>query len=116
MVGRGEELRLVQATVTAARAGRSDVLVIRGEAGTGKTALLQHALAISEGIEVHATRAVESEHALSLALLSRSCRRYCGGTGGRSNRPNGGSSMLYEGRTTSAAPMSSNSAGKRWGY
>jgi hypothetical protein len=70
MLGRANEIRLVEKTVDSVRAGITDVLVIRGEAGIGKTALLGHALAVSDGVEVHSARAVESEHAVSLALLS----------------------------------------------
>ena len=42
-VGRGPERRQVEALLSAARLGQSGVLVVTGEAGIGKTALLDHA-------------------------------------------------------------------------
>ncbi|MEU4768645.1 LuxR C-terminal-related transcriptional regulator [Actinosynnema sp. NPDC023794] len=41
--GRSAELAVVDGLLSAARAGRSGVLVVRGEAGIGKSALLSHA-------------------------------------------------------------------------
>ena len=42
LVGRRAERDLVEQLLAGARAGRSAVLVVRGEAGIGKTALLEH--------------------------------------------------------------------------
>ena len=70
MYGREDELRQVAAVVESARDGVARVLVIRGEAGIGKTALLRHAQTIADGLDARYVRAVESEHALSFALMS----------------------------------------------
>jgi putative ribosome biogenesis GTPase RsgA len=43
MLGREAEQRRVQDTIETGRAGRSTVLVVRGEPGIGKTALLNYA-------------------------------------------------------------------------
>jgi hypothetical protein len=56
--------------VQAAVDGTARVLVIRGEAGIGKTAMLEYATSIADGLDIRSVRAVESEHALSLALIS----------------------------------------------
>ncbi|HEU0241079.1 MAG TPA: LuxR family transcriptional regulator [Mycobacterium sp.] len=70
MVGRDAELRQVREVVSAARAGTSKVLVIRGEPGIGKTHLLSHANSHADGLDVHYARAVESENIISFALVS----------------------------------------------
>jgi predicted ATPase len=52
LIGREVELgRLLRALETA-RGGGSDVLVVRGEAGMGKTAVLDYALERSAGCNV----------------------------------------------------------------
>src|SRR4051794_29230161 len=61
------------------RAGRSQTLVVRGEAGVGKTALLEHLSANASGCRVVRIAGVESEmelpfagvHALCAPLLGR---------------------------------------------
>jgi DNA-binding CsgD family transcriptional regulator len=68
--GREDELRQVRDVVQAAREGTAQVLVIRGEAGIGKTAMLRYASSIADGFDLRQARAVESEHALSFALIS----------------------------------------------
>jgi predicted ATPase len=47
LLGRTDEILAVDAAVDSARDGTSSTLVLRGEAGVGKTALLEHA-AIAE--------------------------------------------------------------------
>jgi DNA-binding CsgD family transcriptional regulator len=70
ILGRENELRQVRAVVQAAVDGSARVLVIRGEAGIGKTAMLEYATSIADGLDIRSVRAVESEHALSFALIS----------------------------------------------
>lgn len=53
-----------------ARAGRSSALVIRGEPGIGKSALLQHAVATASGLRVLSLRGIESESDLAFLGLS----------------------------------------------
>jgi DNA-binding CsgD family transcriptional regulator len=72
---RGRELehaRLEQ-LLTAARAGQSAVLVLRGEPGIGKTALLDSAAELAEGYRVLRAVGVESEMELPFAALHQLC-------------------------------------------
>jgi DNA-binding CsgD family transcriptional regulator len=57
----------------AARGGRSDVLVLRGEAGVGKTALLENAIESAAGFRVARVAGVESEMELAFAALQQFC-------------------------------------------
>jgi len=59
---------VVDRMIEAARTGSSDVLVVRGEAGVGKSALLDHAAA-TEGMTVLRATGVEAESELSYAAL-----------------------------------------------
>src|SRR6516164_9486377 len=57
----------------AARGGRGAVLVVRGEAGVGKTALLEDALAAAAGMAIARVAGVESEMELAYAALQQLC-------------------------------------------
>ncbi len=59
LVGRDAQRRLVDGLIGAARVGRSGVLVVSGEAGIGKTSLLDHA--VQEAGDVRMLRATGSE-------------------------------------------------------
>jgi hypothetical protein len=52
LYGRDAEQSVIDGLLAGARAGRSDVLVIRGEAGIGKTALLDYAVAAAGAVPV----------------------------------------------------------------
>jgi hypothetical protein len=56
-----------------ARAGRSGVLVLRGEPGVGKTALLDWAVGSAAGLRVVRVAGVESEMELAFAALQQVC-------------------------------------------
>src|SRR5580704_5372818 len=56
-----------------ARAGRSGVLVMRGEPGVGKTALLDWAVESAAGLRVARVAGVESEMELAFAGLQQLC-------------------------------------------
>lgn len=56
-----------------ARSGTSGVVVLRGEAGVGKTALLDHVLAHGAGCRVVRAAGVESEMELAFAGLHQLC-------------------------------------------
>jgi DNA-binding CsgD family transcriptional regulator len=64
--GRNHELAELDALLGRARNGRSGALVISGEAGVGKTALLDHAVARAAS-SVHVNRMIASESEMELA-------------------------------------------------
>src|SRR4051794_22843272 len=70
--GRDAELRAVSSALEAARAGAPRPLVVVGEPGIGKTALLgaAEALARDAGLLVLRSRAVERERVLPFALAA----------------------------------------------
>src|SRR6266568_2266293 len=57
----------------AARGGRSGALVVHGEAGMGKTALLKDAVASAAGMRIARVAGVESEMELAYAALQQLC-------------------------------------------
>jgi hypothetical protein len=73
--GRSREREALDRLLDAARGGRSSVLVIRGEAGVGKTALMRHAADRASGFRVVQIAGVESEMELPFAgCISSACR------------------------------------------
>jgi hypothetical protein len=72
LYGRDAELSQVDGLLARARAGRSGVLVVRGDAGIGKSALLEYAATqahLISGCRVLRSVAVESEMELPYAGL-----------------------------------------------
>ena len=69
LVGRSHELECIRALVAAARDGRAGALVVRGEPGIGKTALLDQSVAGATGFRVLRAVGVESEAELACAGL-----------------------------------------------
>ena len=67
--GRVEEIRAVEALVADARSGVSGVLVIKGDPGVGKSALLDHAVRAADGVTVLRGAGVETEVELPFAAL-----------------------------------------------
>jgi hypothetical protein len=67
--GRGDERAALDGLLDDARAGRSGVLLLRGEAGIGKTALLEHAIASASDVRLLRAVGVESELELAFAAL-----------------------------------------------
>jgi DNA-binding CsgD family transcriptional regulator len=59
--------------VAAAKAGRSQILVLRGEAGIGKTALLQYLFDRAAGCRIGRAAGVESEMELAYAGVHQLC-------------------------------------------
>jgi DNA-binding CsgD family transcriptional regulator len=57
----------------AARSGQSGALVVRGEPGVGKTALLENAIESAAGLSVARVAGVESEMELAFAALQHLC-------------------------------------------
>src|SRR6201999_1969684 len=66
-MGRSGERRALDALLAKARGGESDVLVLRGEAGIGKTALLRYAARQASGFRVTQITRVEAEGELAFA-------------------------------------------------
>src|SRR4051795_12096114 len=73
MLDRGTECHVLERFVARVRAGRSGVLVLRGEAGVGKTALLEHLSVAAEGCRIARAAGVESEMELAFAGLHGLC-------------------------------------------
>jgi len=74
--GRAAELADIHGLLADARGGRSSLLVVQGEAGSGKTALLEHVAADARDFRVLRCAGVESEAELPFAalhLLLRDC-------------------------------------------
>jgi class 3 adenylate cyclase/tetratricopeptide (TPR) repeat protein len=69
LFGRERELQAVDEALASARLGRSSRLLIRGEPGIGKTALLEHALAEAAGMKRLSARGVEFEADMPFAGL-----------------------------------------------
>jgi DNA-binding CsgD family transcriptional regulator/tetratricopeptide (TPR) repeat protein len=71
--GRQGELAMLDGLVKAARDGESRVLVIRGEPGVGKSALLDYVAERGSGCRVARAAGVESEMELAFAGLHQLC-------------------------------------------
>src|SRR3954471_20695849 len=71
--GRRDERAVLDGLLDHARAGHSGVLVLRGQAGIGKTALLEHAIESAADFRLLRTVGVESEMELAFAALHHSC-------------------------------------------
>ena len=74
LLGRGRELDRLEAILDDARRGLSGVLVLRGEPGVGKTALLDYAQAAAADLSVIRIDGVETEMELSFAALHQFLR------------------------------------------
>src|SRR5690242_18391760 len=71
--GRRDERAVLDALLDDARGGRSGVLVLRGEAGIGKTALFEQAIDSASDFRVLRAVGVESEMELAFAALHQLC-------------------------------------------
>lgn len=69
LCGRRRELQTIDRLLDDARAGRSGVLALAGEAGIGKSALLAYALEHANGMAVLRARGVQSEARIPFAGL-----------------------------------------------
>lgn len=82
LVGRTSEQRALSALVSSARIGQSAVLVLTGEAGIGKTALLEHVAAQARGMRVLRATGTEAEQNLPFAGLAQLLRATAGDLNG----------------------------------
>lgn len=75
LLGRRAALEAIDHLLAGAQAGRSGVLVVSGEAGIGKTALLEHVrdTAAASGFRVEGSVGVESEAQFAFAGLHQLC-------------------------------------------
>ena len=74
LYGRDAERARIAALLSDARASQSGALVVRGDPGVGKTALLESAREGAGGMHVLRTKGVESESELAFAALHRLLR------------------------------------------
>jgi DNA-binding CsgD family transcriptional regulator len=73
LLDRVSERDVLERLVAGVRAGQSRVLVLRGEAGVGKTALLRHLSTAAKGCRIARAAGVESEMELAFAGLQALC-------------------------------------------
>jgi DNA-binding CsgD family transcriptional regulator len=73
LLGRGAECEFLDATLTDALGGRSRVVVLRGGAGTGKSALLDFVIERAQGWRVVTAVGIESESELAYGGLHQLC-------------------------------------------
>src|SRR3954462_12557409 len=82
LLGRVSERDALERLIAGVRAGQSRVLVVRGEAGVGKTALLEHLAGTAEGCRIERASGVEWEMELAFAGLHGLCLPMLGGLKG----------------------------------
>src|ERR1700712_2049044 len=73
LLGRRREREALDPLLQAARTGSGGVLVLHGEPGVGKTALLEYAVEASPAFRVARTIGVEGEMELAFAALQNLC-------------------------------------------
>ncbi|TDY09058.1 LuxR family transcriptional regulator [Mycolicibacterium litorale] len=71
--GRAFECETLRELVSTVRSGSCRVLVLRGEAGVGKTALLEHTAELADGFRCVHVAGVESDMELAFAGLQQLC-------------------------------------------
>ncbi len=71
--GRGQQCETLDGLLADVRAGRSRALVVRGEPGIGKTALLDYAAETAQDFQLARAVGVESEMELPFAALHQLC-------------------------------------------
>jgi DNA-binding CsgD family transcriptional regulator len=73
LLGREREQAVLERLLDAARDGRGVVLVVHGDPGVGKTALLDYAVGVGRDFRVVRTSGVDGEMELDYAALQRLC-------------------------------------------
>lgn len=71
LIGRAAERGVIDSLVAHARSAQSGVLLLRGEAGIGKTALLEYASTAAAGMSIHRLVGTELEKDLGFGGLSQ---------------------------------------------
>jgi DNA-binding CsgD family transcriptional regulator/tetratricopeptide (TPR) repeat protein len=80
--GRRTECAVLDGMLAAVREGEGRALVVRGEAGVGKTALLEYVVEVAADLKVIRAAGVESEMALPFAGLHQLCAPMLGRVAG----------------------------------
>jgi DNA-binding CsgD family transcriptional regulator len=80
-LGRTRERQRLDAMLAQVRDGQSAVLVIRGESGIGKTALLRYAARQASGLRTAEVEGVQAEMELTFAAIHRLCAPMLDGLG-----------------------------------
>src|SRR6201994_4467601 len=73
LYGRRSEREVLERLLDAVRGGQSRVLVVSGEPGVGKTALVESVIGSAPGFRVMRAVGVESEMELAFAALQQLC-------------------------------------------
>jgi DNA-binding CsgD family transcriptional regulator len=81
LLGRQVECAVLERAIAAVRDGQSRVLVVRGDPGMGKSALLAHAADAATGVRVIRAGGVESEMEFAFAALHQVCSPLLGRLG-----------------------------------
>ena len=71
--GRASECETLRALISTARSGNCQVLVLRGEAGVGKTAMLDYISELASGFRSIHLAGVQSDMELAFAGLHQLC-------------------------------------------
>ena len=95
LLGRADELGILQQLVAGVRGGQSAVLVVRGEAGIGKTQLLRSLTGQAPDFRVTRAVGVESEMELAYAGLHQLCAPLLGGLGSLAEPQQRGLSVAF---------------------
>src|SRR3954471_2368517 len=77
--GRRSECEALDGLIASVRSGESRVVVLCGQAGVGKTALLEYVSKRASGCRIARTAGVESEMELPFAGLQQLCSSMLGG-------------------------------------
>ena len=113
LLGRAGERQLLDRMLDNVRGGQSAVLVIRGEAGVGKTALLHYCARQAAGFRVARIAGVESEMELPFAGLHQLCAPMLGAPGRAPGAAAGGACGSRSGCPRAPRPTASSSRSPR---
>src|SRR5437868_7971747 len=78
LIGREREREVLDRLLDGVRGGRGGVIVVDGEAGVGKTALLEYAVDAARGFQIARTSGVEAEMELPFAAVGQLCSPFLG--------------------------------------
>jgi DNA-binding CsgD family transcriptional regulator len=78
LLGRQREREVLEQLLEAARTGHGGVVVVHGDPGVGKTALLEYAIEAADGFRVSRALGIEGEMELPFAALQQLCAPFLG--------------------------------------